>query len=290
MSTDCRPVSAHKKTRDRHLFPSRLPFPLSALHKDLPMKHHRHAVFAAVLATLSVSAAQAADPASSADQPAVWGIGAGVSVERTPYRGADTDINPLPLLMYESRWLSVFGPNVSLKLPSAGPVSFRLKAQYSGDGYDSGDSDDLRFMHERKGGFWLGGSATWRTGFVDLTAEYLAAAGRSDGQKFKLQADRSFKQGAFEFTPRLAAKWADDKYVDYYYGVRRDEVIPGRRFYEGKSSVNVELGLRVNYALARNQSVFLDVSASTLGSGIKDSPIVDRSSESTVRLGYLYRF
>lgn len=265
-----------------------------ALFKDLPMNHPRSggrvAVIAAVLSTLSIPAAFAAEPALSADQPAVWGIGVGVGVERTPYRGADADITPLPLLMYESRWLSVFGTTAALKLPSAGPVSFRLKAQYSGDGYDSGDSDDLRFMHERKGGFWLGGSATWHTGFADLTAEYLTAAGQSDGQRFKLQIERGFKQGAFQFTPRLAAKWADDKYVDYYYGVRRDEVVPNRPFYQGKSSVNVELGLRVNYALAQNQSLFADVSASTLGSGIKDSPIVERSSEAAVRFGYLYRF
>jgi outer membrane scaffolding protein for murein synthesis (MipA/OmpV family) len=251
----------------------------------------RAAVLAAtLLAALAVSPAHAADPALTADQPAQWGIGLGVGVERKPYRGADADLKPLPLLMYESRWFSVFGPGVALKLPSAGPVSFRLKAQYSGDGYDSGDSDDLRYMHERKGGFWLGGSATWHTDFANLTAEYLAAAGRSDGQKFKLQIDRGFKQGAFEFTPRLAAKWADDKYVDYYYGVRRDEVLVNRPFYQGKSSVNVELGLRVNYALASNQSVFVDVSAATLGSGIKDSPIVERSSEAAVRFGYLYRF
>jgi outer membrane scaffolding protein for murein synthesis (MipA/OmpV family) len=253
------------------------------------MTHARSVVLAAALGALSLPVL-AAGPGATPDQPAVWGIGVGVGVERTPYRGADTDVTPLPLLMYESRWLSVFGPNVALKLPSAGPVSFRLKAAYSGDGYDSGDSDDLRFMHERKGGFWLGGSATWHAGFADLTAEYLAAAGRSDGQKFKLQIDRGFRQGAFQFTPRLAAKWADDKYVDYYYGVRRDEVVPNRPFYQGKSTVNMELGLRVNYGFAQNQSVFVDVSASTLGSGIKDSPIVDRSSETAVRFGYLYRF
>ena len=244
----------------------------------------------AAIAALSVSAVRAAEPGLSADQSAQWGIGAGVSVDRKPYRGADADVTPLPLLMYESRWLSVFGPSVALKLPPAGPVSFRLKAQYSGEGYDSGDSDDLRFMHERKGGFWLGASATWHTDFANLTAEYLAAAGRSDGQRFKLQVDRAFRQGAFEFTPRLAAKWADDKYVNYYYGVRRDEVIFNRPFYQGKSSVNVELGLRVNYALASNQTVFVDMSAATLGSGIKDSPIVGRSTEAAVRFGYLYRF
>ena len=34
----------------------------------------------------------------------------------------------------------------------------------------------------------------------------------------------------------------------------------------------------------------LDLSTTNLGSSIKDSPLVDRSSQSSVRVGYLYRF
>ena len=39
-----------------------------------------------------------------------------------------------------------------------------------------------------------------------------------------------------------------------------------------------------------HHSVFLDVKATRLADEIKDSPLVDRSTENSVLFGYLYRF
>ena len=85
-------------------------------------------------------------------------------------------------------------------------------------------------------------------------------------------------------------QWADRKYVDYYYGVRAAESRADRAQYDGESAANVELGLRVDYAVAPKQTIFLDVSGTSLGSGIKNSPLVGRSSQTGVRVGSLYRF
>ena len=63
-----------------------------------------------------------------------------------------------------------------------------------------------------------------------------------------------------------------------------------RPAYEGTSTVNLELGLRTGYLLTPNQSVFLDVSTTRLGSGIKNSPLVEKSTQSGFRIGYIYRF
>ena len=41
---------------------------------------------------------------------------------------------------------------------------------------------------------------------------------------------------------------------------------------------------------APQHSVYLDLSATRLGSGARHSPLVDGSTESALRLGYLYRF
>lgn len=220
-----------------------------------------------------------------------WGIGLGVDVQQEPYRGMDNDTQGIPLIYYENYWVRVLGPNVELKLPSAGPVSFRLKARYSGDGYEVSDSPYLIGMAEREGGFWLGGEATWRTPFVNLSAELMAdASGNSEGRQFKLQADRRFGYGKFSFTPRLAAIQLDREYVGHYYGVNASEVMAGRPQYGGDSTVNMEVGLRIDYALSSKQNIFFDVRSTRLGDAIKDSPLVDRSSQTGVRVGYLYRF
>ncbi|SFU39335.1 MltA-interacting protein MipA [Polaromonas sp. YR568] len=237
------------------------------------------------------ASAQAQNQAPAAKEESSWGLGLAVGVEKQPYRGIDNETKALPLVTYENKWVSIFGPSVDVKLPSAGPVSFRLRARYSMDGYEAGDSPFLAGMDERKDGIWLGGAAIWRTGVANLSAELLGdASGNSKGTKFKLTVDRRFQAGSFDITPRLAATRLDDKYVSYYYGVNAAEVRAGRPFYQGGSAVNLEAGLRVGYAIAPKQTIFLDLSTTTLGSSIKDSPLVERSSQNSVRLGYLYRF
>jgi outer membrane protein len=248
-------------------------------------------VGAALLAALSHA------PASAQEQPLAagesrWGLGLGAGFIRKPYRGYGNDTLVLPVLTYENKWISVAGPGLDLKLPSAGPVSFRLRARYGlNEGYDEDDSDFLRGMEKRKASIWLGGLATWHTPYANVTAEVQAdASGNSKGQKFSLGVDKGFKLGDFRLTPRLAAVWANADYVDYYYGVRASEATAARPAYAGRSTVNIETGLRVDYLLGPRQVLFLDVSATQLGSEIKDSPIVERSNQSAIRFGYVYRF
>jgi outer membrane protein len=259
----------------------------------------RVAVSALALSTFALPSAWAQQPLERSETAleamraggTQWGIGIGASFERKPYRAFDDKAQVLPLIFFVNRYVSVLGPGVDVHLPSAGPVSLRLRARYAGDGYEADDSPYLFGMDERKASFWLGGAAVWRSDVGALTAELLTdASGHSNGNRFKLQLERRFTTGAFGLTPRVAAQRLDKKYVDYYYGVRASEARPDRARYTGQSAVNMELGLRVDYAVAPKQDLFVDFSATRLGSGIKDSPLVDRSSSSTVRVGYLYRF
>lgn len=254
-----------------------------------------HFITGAALAALFASAtAPALAQNATPDTPqadAQWGLGLGVGVERKPYREIDNKTRVLPLIMYESRWLSVAGLGLDVKLPPAGPVQFRLRARYAMDGYEASDSPFLRGMAERKGSVWLGGAAIWNTDVAKVSAEWLGdASGHSKGQKLRLGVEHSWRAGQFEITPRVAANWQDRKYVDYYYGVTSGEVLPGRARYDGDATTNAEVGLRVGYALAPRQNLFLDISTTKLGSGIKDSPLVGRSTQSGVRIGYLYRY
>ena len=115
-------------------------------------------------------------------------------------------------------------------------------------------------------------------------------SGNSKGQKLQLQADRRFAWNGFSLTPRVQAQWLGKKYVDYYFGVRAAEATPSRAAYAGQAAMAIEAGLRMDYAVNSNHSVFLDLSATRLPGEIKLSPIVDRSSSSRVAVGYMYRF
>lgn len=241
---------------------------------------------------LALNAATAhADEQPHAGRGAQWGIGLGVGSETSPYQGVGTETEALPVLTYENSRVRLLGPSLDLKLPSAGPVSFALRARYSDKGYKASDAVELQGMEERKDGLWLGARADWRLPWMQLTTEWQAdASDRSDGQQIKLEASRRFQMGGVSLKPHLALVWQDSAYVDYYYGVRAAESRAGRASYAGRSTVNTELGLQVNVPLAPGHSVFMNLSHTFLGSAIKDSPLVGRSGVSAVRAAYVYRF
>jgi len=220
-----------------------------------------------------------------------WGLGAGYGLLQKAYVDIDNDSIPLPLLIFDNRWISISGPSIDFKLPSPGPVSFALRAKYSRDGYEASDSPALFGMTERKSSFWYGGNAVWRNALADVSVELLAdASDYSGGQRATLAVERGFEYGDLRFTPRVSAAWLSDDYVDYYYGVGATEALPVRAAYRGDAAINLEAVLRTTYSIGPKQSLFLNVGVELLDNVIKDSPIVDGSTQSVMFLGYVYMF
>lgn len=221
-----------------------------------------------------------------------WSLGLGAVTIQKAYRDIDRYNMAVPLLNYENKWVSFSVPKLDIKLYSSQFLSFRLRARYAGsDGYESSDSPFLAGMDDRKGSFWAGGAAIWKNDIANVSAELLGdASGKSKGSRFKFQVDRRFEVASFGFTPRLGAEWYDSKFVDYYYGVAASEARAGRNAYQGDSSNAVEAGLRIDYSPARQHNLYLDFGITQFGSAIKDSPLVENASQSTVSLGYLYKF
>lgn len=256
------------------------------------------ALLGASATALVASPSNAAAPARpTAGAPAEeagshWGLGLVLTTSMQPYRGVGSRTRVLPAVQFENATFRVIGPMVDLKVPKVGPVHLALRAQYLDEGFKASDSPFLAGMSERKGGFWLGLRADWDSPVAHLGAEWMAdGAGNSNGQHIKLVVDKLFPVGPrLGVAPRLGLLWQDSKYVNYHYGVRASEARADRPVYEGKAALSTELGLRVFYGLTPSQSVFLDMGSTSLGSSIKDSPLVDRSRVSGVRVGYLNRF
>lgn len=237
------------------------------------------------------SQAEPTDRQAEGEERSRWGLGLGAGVMQKAYRDIDNETIAIPLIIYDNKWISVTGPTISVKLPSAGPLSFAVSASLSRDGYEASDSDALAGMDERKDNVWVGGSVTWANSVADMSARWMAdVSGYSEGQKFSVSAERSFAHGKFEFTPRVGAVWLDENYVDYYYGVKINEVTADRGFYAPTSTVNLEAGLRTTYKLTTHKSFFVDLGVDSLGSEIKGSPIVDGSTDSRIFVGYVHMF
>lgn len=244
------------------------------------------------VATFWSSAALAQSSQTDSSTESQWSLGLGAASIQKAYRDIDQYNTAVPLLNYENKWVSVSVPKLDVKLYTGESLSFRLRARYAGsDGYESSDSPYLAGMDQRKGSFWAGGAAIWKNDIANVSAELLGdASGNSKGSRFKLQVDRRFGVGSFGFTPRVGFEWYDRKFVDYYYGVKASEARVGRSAYQGDSSNGVEAGLRIDYSPARQHTLFLDFGVTQFGGAIKDSPLVEKSSQSMMSIGYLYKF
>ncbi len=143
-------------------------------------------------------------------------------------------------------------------------------------------------MQRRYGTFWYGPSVEWQSAFGTLSGAFLL--GGNKGERAKIGYSKSFEIADFSIEPRVSAEWLSNQFVDYYYGVRPSEALPGRPAYNGSTTVNISLGSTFTYALTKNQTIIMDLSVSHLGKSVVDSPLVGRRYVPQINIGYMYRF
>jgi outer membrane protein len=243
------------------------------------------------VALLWSAAALAQAPPARPTADATWGLGLGLSTESKPYRGVHSKTRLLPLITFENRWVRVFGPGLEVKLPVQGPLSMDLRLRYQDTGYAASDSAFLAGMQERKNSLWAGARVAWRHEIAQLSVEWLGdASHHSGGQQLKLGLDKTLRLGPVLVQPRLALSWQDAAHVNHHFGVRPWEARAGRPAYAPGSDRQTELGVRLTLPLAPHQVVYLDLGHHRLGSQARNSPLVDRSGTTALRLGGIYRF
>ncbi|WP_185960731.1 MipA/OmpV family protein [Aliidiomarina halalkaliphila] len=85
--------------------------------------------------------------------------------------------------------------------------------------------------------------------------------------------------------------WKSDDLIDYYYGIGpRDQGVPPAYYYQGSSVWQPALTLSWHYPLAEKWSWVSSGRMQWLGSGMSDSPLVERRHVFTFFTGVQYRF
>jgi MipA family protein len=230
------------------------------------------------------------DPHEGIAQPGEAAIGAITHAERSPYRGAGTRYDFLPLYLYEGESAYLRSHSVGLKLLPSDPwrMEVFLRRRLEGSPVDD-VPESLVGMARREPGIDAGVSLQWEGRWGNLFAEYLRDASKaSHGTEVRLGYEAPFWRGRWWMRPQATLALRDEKLNDYYYGVRADEASAGRPAYAAGSGVVPGFALHAMYQLTPRWRLFAGATVARLPSSVRASPIVDTSTLRALELGAMY--
>lgn len=139
---------------------------------------------------------------------------------------------------------------------------------------------------------------------VDIGGEIMYANNWGEVQ-LQLLSDISFQHKGFEiwaaysypwhygnwsFVPSVGFVWKSKRLLDYYYGVRDDEVQEGLPAYRAKSGTNAFVRLTATYRLSQHWGIVGVFEYESLNASIQNSPLIDSESIETYFIGLTYQF
>ena len=228
---------------------------------------------------------------SAAGRQQAFTLGLGASFSSNPYRGADSEFIPLPLLTYEGERFFVRGTNVGYHLFKQDDLTLSLLGSYRMAGYDSGDSEFLQGMADRDGTLEAGLQVSLATHLGRFRVTVLSdMLDEHNGHEAKLTFSKRFPMQNYFVSPFVSVIWQSSQLVDYYYGVKAAEATSARPAYRVDSSILLQLGVMTNYMFNEHWSIRGRIAVTRLADEISDSPIVEDELVPSAFLGIGYRF
>ena len=219
-----------------------------------------------------------------------WTLGL-IAIERdAPYRQLDEDLLVVPLIRFEGERAYLRGLRGGFTLVERGPLEFSAFLQARGDGYEAKDSPFLAGMDDRRFSLDGGVALSWRVERIGQF-EFSAATDlldRSGGHEVDASWTGFLPAGKWRILPTVSLRWQSEDLVDYYYGVRSGEALPGRPAYAGDAALVPELSVLATRPIGKRWQLFARVGHSFLPSEITDSPLVDDDRRTSIILGLGY--
>lgn len=248
----------------------------------------------ALLVGLTFLAVDAAAELTTRREQQPLTLGAGIVWQDKFYRDYSDShrLIPVPVIFYEGEKFFARGDTLGWKLVEVNNWEIAPVIEFGLEGYDSGASDFLDGMRDRHPWIAAGGHIIWQPG--QFGGKFTAATDitdESNGARFVAEAFYDTRTGNFDLNGNAGVLWGSEGYSDYYYGVERDEAIPGRPAYSAGGTANIYLGGSARYQrekspwmlIAYGRYIFFD-------DDINDSPITNDDRVFTFGAGIGYTF
>src|SRR4051812_14036555 len=231
------------------------------------------------------------DPLTGIAAPGGVGIGAAMRTERSPYRGAGTRNDFLPIYLYEGERLYLHTYSVGVRfgnIQNEPRYDIFIRHRFEGFPYDR-IPPALAGMAKREPGFDAGASAqvggSWGIAFAEVLHDVSSA---SHGSELRLGYHYPWRSGRLWLRPHVQLGIRDAKLNNYYYGVRPDEALPDRPAYAARGGIAPQVGLYAAYNLTERMRLIGGYTLTRWPNTIAGSPIVDNRVERQLTLGLMY--
>lgn len=220
-----------------------------------------------------------------------WRVGAIVLVRNGGYIGNVNRTLAVPAIGYEGEHLYFRGLQLGWHAWRREGLRLDFIAQARLDGFDA-EKIPIAGLEDRRKSLDIGAVLSFSAAFGKLELTTLAdALNRSGGQELVLSYGYPIAAGRVRITPQLGLRWWSHNLADYYYGIRAGEVARGApAVYTIGDALVPEAGVNVVAPLGRRWSVWSLLRYQHLPAAVADSPLVARSSASTVLMGVTYAF
>ncbi|MDO9404201.1 MAG: MipA/OmpV family protein [Polaromonas sp.] len=245
------------------------------------------------LAAAPAHAAGSTDPLTDIlSTPGSAGLGAVTRIEQSPYEGAGTRYDLLPLYLYEGDRVFLHANRGGLKLLQDDTQRVDVFVEQRLEGFPPDRLPaSLRGMASRDSGFDLGVAYRNRQSWGTLQAELLHNIdSTSSGSEVRLGYSYDWRSGRWMLRPSLGVAARSARLNNYYYGVRASEAQAGRPAYAAGAGTDVSIGLYGSYDLTQRWRLLGGVSATRMDSAVTHSPIVRDGIVPAIYVGAVYDF
>jgi outer membrane protein len=221
-----------------------------------------------------------------------WSLGIGFIASPRPYKGTDAKYFPVPVLNVRYKRFFLQGIRGGFDFIQNEKVTANVYAQVRFRGLEPDDSPFLEGMTERKKSMDAGTEFIYKgrpVGFrIGAVSDIL---GRSNGQEVSFLAVSGVPLGKLGIVlVGFGPRWLSTDRVDYYYGVSEEEARTDRPAYQGQDTWNLDLNVTTILNVSQKMSLFFLFNREGLGTGIKDSPLVDQSAAYSFVTSLTYNF
>ena len=214
----------------------------------------------------------------------------------SPYLGGNARFDLMPLYSYDGQRLFLQANRAGFKLlddkNAEGSQRFDLFVEQRLEGFATAKLPTaLQGMAPREVSSDFGATYHLQQNWGTLRAELFKGVGSAvRGTEARLGYSQEWRSGSWSIKPDVSVSWRDAKLNNYYYGVLPSEAIAGRPAYTPGAGFQAQVGLYGTYDMTQRWRLLTGVSATVLGTTVKDSPIVQKRVLPAVYVGAIYDF